>query len=65
MAGCELVTSSGKGAVWYSSTAFGNDYTLRLDWKAASANADSGVFVGFDHPAGNPDVPHSRGWRCR
>lgn len=59
--GCELHTSTGTGAVWHSASTTGSDYTVRLDWKALSPQADSGVFVGFDHPAGRADAPAVRG----
>ncbi|WP_409493520.1 ricin-type beta-trefoil lectin domain protein [Amycolatopsis sp. cmx-11-12] len=58
--GCEWVTS-GTGVRWNSAATYSNDYTLRLDWKATSTQADSGVFVGFNHPAGNGAVPINRG----
>ncbi|MGO1056252.1 ricin-type beta-trefoil lectin domain protein [Crossiella sp. CA198] len=59
--GCELIPGSGKGTSWYSAASFGSDYTVKLDYKTTDSSADSGVLVGFPHPAGNPDVPGGRG----
>ncbi|MBW4717894.1 ricin-type beta-trefoil lectin domain protein [Saccharothrix obliqua] len=59
--GCELRTAVGTGVTWHSAVAAGADHTLRLDWKALSPEADSGVLVGFDHPAGRGDAPGARG----
>ncbi|TQM80191.1 subtilase family protein [Saccharothrix saharensis] len=48
--GCELVTTTGTDVTWYAARTYNNDYTLKLDWKATSANSDSGVFVLFPAP---------------
>ncbi|MER6089834.1 ThuA domain-containing protein [Streptomyces bluensis] len=43
-----LTSSGGLGMLWYAASGFGS-YSLKLDWKMASASGDdnSGVFVGF------------------
>ncbi|GAA2657842.1 ThuA domain-containing protein [Streptomyces vastus] len=43
-----LTSSGGLGMLWYGASAF-RSYSLKLDWKMASASGDdnSGVFVGF------------------
>ncbi|WP_326687047.1 ThuA domain-containing protein [Streptomyces sp. NBC_01795] len=43
-----LTTRGGMGLLWYGKRQFGS-YSLKLDWKMASAGGDdnSGVFVGF------------------
>lgn len=48
--GCELLTQDGLDATWYAARTFNNDYTLKLDWKATAANADSGVHLLFPAP---------------
>ncbi|MGO1056940.1 ricin-type beta-trefoil lectin domain protein [Crossiella sp. CA198] len=59
--GCELVPGTGDGVSWYSTASFGSDYTVKLDYRTADDNADSGVFVGFPHPVGNVNIPRDRG----
>ena len=44
--GCDLVTSPGTGKSWDSAVQFDNDYTLRVDWLATTASAQSAVDVG-------------------
>ncbi|MFJ2256744.1 ThuA domain-containing protein [Streptomyces sp. NPDC087844] len=43
-----LTSSGGLGMLWYGASEF-NSYSLKLDWRMASASGDdnSGVFVGF------------------
>ncbi|MBO8187074.1 ThuA domain-containing protein [Streptomyces spirodelae] len=44
-----LTTRGGMGLLWYAAREFTSSYSLKLDWKMASADGDdnSGVFVGF------------------
>jgi hypothetical protein len=44
--GCELITSANTSRTWHPSDSFDNDYTLRVDWKATTANSQSAVIVG-------------------
>ncbi|MEU7316388.1 ThuA domain-containing protein [Streptomyces sp. NPDC007083] len=43
-----LTTRGGMGLLWYAARSYGS-YSLKLDWRMASADGDdnSGVFVGF------------------
>ncbi|MBW4720716.1 ricin-type beta-trefoil lectin domain protein [Saccharothrix obliqua] len=59
--GCELVTDTGTDVTWYGARTFGNDYTLKVDWKAQSAESDSGVFVLFPNPGDDPAAPGTNG----
>ncbi|MGX1273375.1 ThuA domain-containing protein [Streptomyces phaeoluteigriseus] len=49
-----LTSSGGMGLLWYAASGF-SSYSLKLDWKMASASGDdnSGVFVGFP-PSDDP-----------
>ncbi|WP_307623288.1 ThuA domain-containing protein [Streptomyces sp. V3I7] len=49
-----LTSSGGMGLLWYADRSYGA-YSLKLDWKMASAGGDdnSGVFVGFP-PSDDP-----------
>jgi glucose/arabinose dehydrogenase/PKD repeat protein/type 1 glutamine amidotransferase len=51
-AGCELMSYGGLGMYWYKNQSF-RDYSLKLDWKMAGDD-NSGVFVGFPDPNGDP-----------
>jgi hypothetical protein len=57
---CQL-SVTGTGVRWYGGEHTTPSYTLRLDWKARSAQADSGVLVGFPMPDNDPAVPETRG----
>ncbi|WP_053853214.1 ThuA domain-containing protein [Streptomyces sp. NRRL B-24085] len=51
-----LTSSGGMGMLWYAGTGQGfGSYSLKLDWRTASASGDdnSGVFVGFP-PSDDP-----------
>ena len=58
--GCVIQTGTGNTDVtWYAQHNLGNDYTLRLDWKTNTANADSSVLVGFANPGSDSTAPGS------
>lgn len=60
--GCELVSGAGNtDTTWYSRHVLGNDYTLRLDWKATTDNSDSGVYVLMPNPGTDASSPGSNG----
>lgn len=59
--GCELRTTEGTDISWYAAHAFGNDYTVKFDWKGNSAAVNSGLFVMFPDPGTNPAVPRDNG----
>ncbi|MCP2243160.1 ricin-type beta-trefoil lectin domain protein [Lentzea aerocolonigenes] len=60
--GCELVTKDGVDVSWYSAHTYGNDYTMKIDWKATTDNSDSGVFVLMNNPGTNSSAPHGSGY---
>ncbi|HEV3359939.1 MAG TPA: ricin-type beta-trefoil lectin domain protein [Pseudonocardiaceae bacterium] len=58
--GCVIQTGIGNTDVtWYAQHQLGNDYTLRLDWKTNTANANSSVLVGFGNPGTDSTAPGS------
>jgi 3-keto-disaccharide hydrolase len=48
-----LRTQGGMGLLWYSATQFG-DFELTLEWKVTKTADNSGVFVRFPDPRGDP-----------
>jgi hypothetical protein len=54
--GCELTTSANTSRTWHPTTVFDNDYTLRVDWKALTANSQSAVIVGESRTPAPPAV---------
>lgn len=48
-----LQTSGGMGLLWYTKTEF-KDFILKVDWKEAHFSDNSGVFVRFPDPGGDP-----------
>ncbi|MFD4640317.1 ricin-type beta-trefoil lectin domain protein [Lentzea sp. NPDC058436] len=60
--GCEAVTANTNDVNWYAAHTYGNDYTLKLDWKATSASSDSGVFVGMTNPGMDAGRPSQTGY---
>ena len=60
--GCELVTRDGADVSWYSAHTYGNDYTMKVDWKASTDNSDSGVFVLMTNPGTNNASPGASGY---
>ncbi|WP_394620036.1 ricin-type beta-trefoil lectin domain protein [Lentzea sp. JNUCC 0626] len=59
--GCELTTTEGTDISWYAAHSFGNDYTVKFDWKGNSTGVNSGLFVMFPDPGSNPAVPRDNG----
>ena len=51
--GGELVAVGGMGLLWYAAREYA-DFTLRLDWLATKREDNSGVFVRFPDPRGDP-----------
>lgn len=60
--GCELVTRDGNDVSWYAAHTYGNDYTMKVDWKATTDNSDSGVFVLMNNPGTNAASPSASGY---
>jgi Domain of Unknown Function (DUF1080) len=48
-----LESRGGLGLLWYAERSF-TDYVLSLQWRTSSAGDNSGVFVGFPDPQGDP-----------
>lgn len=48
-----LESRGGLGLLWYAERSF-TDYVLALQWRTASAADNSGVFLGFPDPQGDP-----------
>ena len=48
-----LQTSGGMGLLWYTRKEF-KDFILKVDWKEAHFGDNSGVFVRFPDPGGDP-----------
>jgi hypothetical protein len=63
--GCELVTGNSIDVTWYSAHTYGNDYTFKVDWKATTANSDSGVFVGITNPGTDAQRPYQSGYEVQ
>ncbi|MFC3894115.1 ricin-type beta-trefoil lectin domain protein [Lentzea rhizosphaerae] len=64
-AGCELVTADGVDVNWYTAHTYANDYTLKLDWKATSADSDSGVYVLMTDPGSTAGSPRTNGYEVQ
>ncbi|WP_409468382.1 ThuA domain-containing protein [Streptomyces sp. HC307] len=60
-----LTSNGGMGMLWYAASSFGS-YSLKLDWKMASASGDdnSGVFVGFP-PSDDPWSAVNQGYEIQ
>lgn len=50
---CALLSYGGLGMHWYSAKEFDAPYSLKLDWMIPGDD-NSGIFVGFPHPHGDP-----------
>jgi hypothetical protein len=48
-----LMTQGGMGLLWYYKKKF-KDFILRLEWKASHIEDNSGIFVRFSDPRGDP-----------
>lgn len=59
-----LRSSGGLGLLWYTAAAFG-DFVLDLDWRLSQATDNSGVFVRFPDPGGDPGVAISHGYEIQ
>ena len=59
-----LETRGGMGLLWYSAQAFA-DFVLDIDWQAAQVEDNSGVFVRFPDPAGDPWVAVNEGYEIQ
>ncbi|MGZ3145072.1 ricin-type beta-trefoil lectin domain protein [Lentzea chajnantorensis] len=59
--GCELQTTEGNDVSWYAAHSFGNDYTVKFDFRGNQSLARTGLFVMFPDPGTNPSVPRGNG----
>lgn len=59
-----LRTHGGLGLLWYSRQSFG-DFELRLDWRTSDRTDNSGVFLRFPDPHGDPGVAIEYGYEVQ
>lgn len=59
-----LLAEGGMGLLWYSKDKF-KDFTLKVDYKAAGPQANSGIFIRFPDPAGDPWKPVNQGYEVQ
>jgi hypothetical protein len=59
-----LSAEGGMGVLWYAGRRY-RDFTLRLDWMTTGARDDSGVFVRFPDPGGDPWVAVRKGYEVQ
>ncbi len=59
-----LRTHGGMGLLWYSARSF-RDFELRLDWRTSDIGDNSGVFVRFPDPMGDPGVAIEHGYEIQ
>jgi 3-keto-disaccharide hydrolase/GMC oxidoreductase len=59
-----LRSQGGPGVFWYTAERF-RDFVLRLDWKTTRPDDNSGVFVRFPAPGGDPGVPVDQGYEVQ
>lgn len=64
VAGGTLESEGGMGLLWYSGEEY-QDLVLRLEWRAAHASDNSGVFVRFADPATDPSVAVNTGYEVQ
>ena len=60
----DLRSRDGLGLLWYSAAAFG-DFVLDLDWRLTRDTDNSGVFVRFPDPGGDPGVAINNGYEIQ
>ncbi|MEU0879809.1 ricin-type beta-trefoil lectin domain protein [Lentzea sp. NPDC005914] len=63
--GCELRTADSPDVNWYTPHTYGNDYTLKLDWKAETEKSDSGVYVLMPNPGNDAGKPNATGYEIQ
>ncbi|MBA3285749.1 MAG: DUF1080 domain-containing protein [Nitrosopumilus sp.] len=59
-----LKTQGGMGLLWYCKKRF-KDFVLRLQWKVTNRQDNSGIFVRFPNPPGDPWVAVSNGYEIQ
>jgi 3-keto-disaccharide hydrolase len=59
-----LKTQGGMGLLWYCKKKF-KDFVLKLEWKVTDRQDNSGVFVRFPNPNGDPWVAVNNGYEIQ
>jgi hypothetical protein len=59
-----MQSQGGMGLLWYAERMFG-DFVLDLDWRVTAAADNSGVFVRFPDPGGDPRVAIDNGYEVQ
>lgn len=59
-----ILSDGGMGLLWYPLCSYRN-FVLRVDWKVERPEANSGVFVRFPDPQGDPWKPVNEGYEIQ
>ena len=62
--GPELETRGGMGLLWYTKQAY-EDFRLDLEWKVTNKGHNSGIFVRFPDPGGDPWIAVRQGYELQ
>ena len=58
-----LTSSGGMGLFWYNAKQY-TSYSLKADWKV-TGDGNSGIFVGFPNPGGDPNIAVNQGYELQ
>jgi type 1 glutamine amidotransferase len=58
-----LTSSGGMGLFWYNAKQY-TSYSLKADWKV-TGDGNSGIFVGFPNPGGDPNIAVNQGYEVQ
>ncbi|MGW5263471.1 ThuA domain-containing protein [Microbispora sp. NPDC004025] len=58
-----LTSQGGMGLFWYNAKQY-TSYSLKADWKL-TGDSNSGIFVGFPNPGGDPNVAVNQGYEIQ
>jgi hypothetical protein len=59
-----LQSEGGTGLLWYTKKKY-DDFVLKLEWKVSEEGDNSGVFVRFPDPDGNPSIAFKEGYEIQ
>jgi uncharacterized protein (UPF0333 family) len=59
-----LQSEGGTGLLWYTKKKY-DDFVLKLEWKVSKEGDNSGVFVRFPDPDGNPSIAFKEGYEIQ
>ena len=59
-----MLADGGMGLLWYNKAQY-KDFELKLDWKVASKDSNSGVFVRFPDPGNDPWIAVNQGYEIQ